>query len=104
MRNLFYLFFIFFTLNVSANEDAFRYRIVFKDKGGDKNIKKNVPQLSDVALAKRYLWNIQIDSTDYPIYKLYTDVLNGTPLTVTESTVSPNINASDDAADIFILP
>lgn len=76
MRNLFYLFFIFFTLNVSANEDAFRYRIVFKDKGGDKNIKKNVPQLSEVALAKRYLWNIQIDSTDYPIYKLYTDVLN----------------------------
>jgi len=75
MRNLFYLFFIIFSLNVSANDDAFRYRIIFKDKGGEKNIKKNFPQLSEAALAKRYLWNIQIDSTDYPIYKLYKDAI-----------------------------
>lgn len=80
----YYLFFIFFNIlfigipfNVSS-QNQFGFRVTFKDKNTTSySLTNPTAYLSSASLQRRVRQNINIDSTDLPVNKRYTDSVLG---------------------------
>jgi len=71
LKGSFLLVFLVCALLSEATTDAWRYRVLLTDKQDSTLVGELVPALSEKALNRRALYDIPVDSTDYPLSRDY---------------------------------